>query len=147
MSNHNPLPFDLPYVFSKQFKVDLLELTNKDEFGIENLKKIEAFKANLIKKVWGIVDGIKQGNNPTGWIVFSFFGDVFDFAKILRAKEEIKKEFEDLTNSELLELDSVFISALKLDSKDIDVEEFIERTNYMIATNADYIRYLTTLKK
>lgn len=138
-------PMDLKNIFTSQFKKELLSASEENKFGIENLKKIESFKANLIKEVWVIASNWKKGVKPNGWIVFRFFDDVFDFAKIMRKQEELAKEFNDLTPEELVELDNTFADALKIEN--VDMEEFIERTNFMIGVNADYIAYLSTLKK
>lgn len=144
VSNDMPLP-RLGFVFSKDFKASLLDAAAINEFGIENLKKVETFKASLIQKIWGIVEDVQNGRQVNGWIVFKFFGDLFDFGHIMRAKDQIAKEYNDLTKEEVVELDKVFEEALKLD--DVNMEEFMERTNFMISVNADYISYLSTLKK
>ena len=138
-------PITLERLFTPQFKKDLLSASEENKFGIENLKKIELFKANLIEEIWSIASNWRKGVKPNGWIVFRFFDDIFDFAKIMRKQEELKKEFNDLTKEELLELDETFADALKVEN--IDMQEFIERTNFVIGVNIEYVNYLVSLKK
>jgi hypothetical protein len=137
--------------FTRKNKKELLEESKKNQYGIKTLKLIEEFKANLIKEVWSIVDNwINKGKKPSILVGFRFFDDILDLKQIIRKREEIKKEYNDLTKQELLELDSIFEQALNLENVDkegFDVEDFIERTKLMISVNSEYIIYLASLKK
>ncbi len=145
--NTSPMPLSIEnyYSFFSGLKKELDLAAKENKFGIENLKKVEVFKANLIQEVWDICEQWNRGVKPTGWIIFRFFDNVFDFGKIMQKREEIEKEYADLTTEENLELNKCFIDSLRVD--DIDFEEFMERTNFMISVNANYINYLASLKK
>jgi len=137
--------------FSRTAKKELISLSEKNEYGIETLKLIEAFKANLIKEVWKLIDEWKnQGKKPNFFTAFRFIDDVIDLSQIIKKKEEIGKEFKDLTKEEVIELDSVFRVALDLnqiDKEGFNIEDFMERTNFVLGVNTDYLTYLASLKK
>lgn len=153
---HNPsiMPWvnlPTPNTFTRSQKKELLKKAENNEYGIETLKMIETFKANLIKEVWTLCDEwINQGKKPNFFTPFRFWDDVVDLSKIIKKREEIGKEFKDLTEQEVIELDSIFRAALSLEqinNEGFDVEEFIERTNFVIGVNYEYVKYLASLKK
>lgn len=139
------------HTFTRSQKKELLKKAENNEYGIETLKMIETFKANLIKEVWTLCDEwINQGKKPNFFTPFRFWDDVVDLSKIIKKREEIGKEFKDLTEQEVIELDNIFRAALSLEqinNEGFDVEEFIERTNFVIGVNYEYVKYLASLKK
>lgn len=150
-----PTPWEnllsIQHTFTRSQKKELLKKAENNEYGIETLKMIETFKANLIKEVWTLCDEwINQGKKPNFFTPFRFWDDVVDLSKIIKKREEIGKEFKDLTEQEVIELDSIFRAALSLEqinNEGFDIEEFIERTNFVIGVNYEYVKYLASLKK
>lgn len=155
ISKDSPLPLNFEEMqkpsFGRTAKKKLLINSNQNKYGIKTLKLIEEFKANLIKEIWSALDKFsKKGIKPSPFFAFRFLDDVIDLGKIINKRHEVEKEFKDLTKEELLELNKTFENAFNLDKFNeagFDKEDFIERTNFMISVNTEYIFYLTSLKK
>lgn len=142
---HSPLPVNIGTLLNAKEKKALIEESKKSKFGIENLKKLQIWKAALIKEIWGLMDKAKKGRKPNGWDAFKFIDDAFDLGKIMKKYDEIGKEWTDLDESEKQELQQIFAAELNLG--DDHADEFGERTNFVMMVLADYITYLAKVGK
>lgn len=107
------------------------------KFGIENLKKVQIWKAELIKEIYRLMKKKKEGKRVTGWAIVMFFDDAISLGKILSKLEETGEEFQDLNSEEIKELNDIFHDRLK------DIPEkyrnTISKLNLMVTTVADGI--------
>jgi len=114
------------------------------KYGIENLKKLQSWKAGLLEEIIRIMQRKKDGKVVNGWVALRFIDDAFEFGKVMQKYEEIGKEFKDLDEMERLELNKIFENELDIESDKL--EEFAERTNKISSELASYIMYLAELK-
>lgn len=112
--------------------------------GIENLKKVAMWHAELITEVEDVIHK-RKGKKVTGWIALRFLNNIFDAVPIVMNYQEIGKEFEDLDADEKKELNLLIKSSLKL--KDELTEEFVERIFYLIIEIGDTIDFYIQSKK
>ena len=117
---------------------------DKGKYGIENLKKLQSWKAGLLEEVLRIIERKKQGKVVNGWIALRFIDDIFEFGRVMKKYDEIGKEFKDLDEAEKAELNQIFEQ--ELDIENDQLEEFAEKTNKISSELASYIMYLTDLK-
>lgn len=160
----NPLDPDWAFLFYNQIFIIMIEhaakkrtLTPKrrrelkalakkiltgEKIGIENLKQLEIWKAEVIKEIISLIEKQTEGKNLNLFDGFRFVDDIWKFGGIMRNHKEIGAEFDDLDEAEKQELKEAFNN--EFDIKDDLDEEFVERTNFLTKSIAEYIYWLVT---
>lgn len=108
---------------------------NKEKFGIENLKKIQIWKAELIKEIYGLIQKKKSGKRISRLAILLFLDDAWELSKILIRIKDAKDEFLDLSENELEELEALFNDRIQ-EIPDRD-EKIIKKINSMLLVLSD----------
>jgi len=87
------------------------------KFGIETLKKVQFVKAKLIKQLHDTIQAAKD-KNLSGAGVFAWLDDVVAFLDALGRYKKIALEFEDLDETEIVELSEYFVECLRKEGLD-----------------------------
>lgn len=96
---------------------ELLKKIENGEFGIETLKSVKTLEANVIKKVWKILDKKKRGIKISPTVAFNFLADGWDLGVIITKHDQLAKEWKDLGSSEIQELNAHFATELGMENE------------------------------
>lgn len=118
----------------------LIEAAEKGEkIGIEQLKKVKTWKAELIIEIAAILKKKKEGKRISRVVVLRFINDFMGLIQIIENHKEIYKELLDLDDYEKIELKNHFNKELDLGDDLSKQEKAIETLDIMLSTLVDGI--------
>ena len=109
------------------------------------MKQVKTLEANVIKKIWKILDKKKRGIKISALVALEFLADGWALGVIISKHDQIGKEWKDLGTLEVQELNAHF--AAELGMEDEKAALVAAATSELSIQIAKYIELMSSITK
>lgn len=121
----------------------LIQAKEGKKIGIDELKKVQTWKAELIEEIHTLLKKKKEGKKISKIAIFRFVNDLMGLLDIISNHKEIYAELIDLDSQEAIELEVQFKKELDLGDDSKKTERIVETVDIMLTTVIDGIIDIT----